>query len=127
MWIIIIAIIVIIGFFIFKHFDRDFIKAVYFTEREYFLHFENGKKPRCELVDTIKYNEKDYYIFIPVESLKNVPLEDVIVLELYKKKSDELIFVFADKESDKIIMKALINRYSKNKYGKKYNFAFLNK
>lgn len=126
MWIIIIAIVVIVGIFIFKHFDRDFIKAVHFAEREYYLYFENGKQPKCELVDIIKYNEKDYYIFIPVESLKNVPLEDVIVLELYKKKDSENIFVFADKEADKIVMETLINRYDNNKYGKKYNFAFLN-
>ena len=33
MWIIIIAIVVIVGIFIFKHFDRDFIKAVHFAEK----------------------------------------------------------------------------------------------
>lgn len=123
--VIIIVAVIIVGFFVFKHFDRDFIKVHHFAEKQYYVCFENGKKPRCELIDVIKYEEKEYYVFIPLESLNNVPVEDVIILELYKKKTDENIFVFPDKSADEAVMSTVINRYTNKKYGNKCHFNFL--
>ena len=125
MWIIIIALVAVVGFLIFKYFDRDFIKATKVNETQYSLQFENGKNPLCECVDIMKSDENKYYIFIPVESIKNVPLEDVIILKLRKKKDNKRVFVFADKQANGIVLEKLIKRYENNKYGNKYNFTFL--
>lgn len=127
MWIIIIVAVIIVGILAFKHFDRDFIKATKLLGENniYALSFENGKKPVCYLADVFDYEGKKYYVFIPTQSLKNVPLEDVIVLERYKEKEDEQIFVFADEETDKYVMENLISKYQKNRYGKNFVLGFL--
>ncbi len=116
MWIIIVLL--VLGFILFKIFDRDFILAQEQKSGNYLVKFESGLSPMCELVDVFNINDKKYYVFIPVESLRAIPDEDIIVLKCIRKKSDgNLAFVFADGEPCEQIFKTI-----KTKYSHKYKF-----
>ncbi len=115
-WIIIIAVI-IFGFVIFKKLDRDFILAIPQNKNNYILKFENGKEPLCKLMNEYEYGTDTYCVFVPIESLKAIPSEDIIILKCIKKSPEKLTCVFAEADRDKIIIE---NFY--NKYKDKYNF-----
>ena len=105
MWIIILVAVLIIGFVIFKKYDKDFIKCTRLDNGYFFLEFENEKTAEGQLVKTYLINNKSYSVFIPIEEIKKaaVPMEDVIILQSYKEKSGSVCYVFADSDTDEII------------------------
>ncbi|MBE6757770.1 MAG: DUF1292 domain-containing protein [Ruminococcaceae bacterium] len=117
MWIIILCVIVA-GAILFKVFDRDFISARQLKGKTYHLSFENGKEADCELIAEYDYNEKDYFVFVPLASMKCIPDEDIIILRQVRKTAEKSVFVFADKETDEKIY-----RQVKKQLGGKYNFS----
>lgn len=118
MWIFIVIIAVIAAFIIFKVFDRDFIKITHQDGNRYLVEFESGKSPICELVEKTEYSDSVYYILIPIESLKSIPDEDIIILRSVRQTESKIICVFPDEEADKAIYTRI-----KEKYADKYNFA----
>ena len=116
MWVIII--IVVLGVFLFKIFDRDFIRATQQNDGNYLVEFESGKSPLCKLIDIFEYNEKDYYVFIPISSLRAIPSEDILVLKCIRKTENKIILVFPEQEADKVVLEKFLNKYID-----KYNFV----
>ncbi len=116
MWIAIVVLIVI-GIIVFKIFDRDFIIAVKQSNGNYHVKFENGKEPICTLVDIFTVDDKLYYVFIPLESLKRIPDEDIIVLKCIRKTDDKITFVFPEDGPCELIYQTV-----KKEYANKYNF-----
>jgi hypothetical protein len=119
MWIfIIIGIFLIIGIYFFKKYDKDFIVATQIENNIYHLIFETEKEIDCILLDTYTYKKQICYVFIPINSLKKIPDEDIIILSKYSQKDSKLILNFADRETDEFVYMKV-----KKQYYKEYNFA----
>lgn len=116
MWIVIIVL-VVIGIIAFRIFDRDFIIAVKMNNGNYRVKFENGKEPVCTLVDVFDVDDNIYYVFIPIESLKRVPDEDIIVLKCLRKTDEKITLVFPEDGPCELIYHTV-----KKEYANKYNF-----
>lgn len=114
-WVVIV--IAIIGIILFKIFNRDFVLAIPQNGKSFLVKFESGKTSVCQLIDVFSYNNKDYYVFIPEESLKAIPSEDIIVLKCLKKSDNKIILVFPEQDADEYVLKKFLN-----KYGNTYNF-----
>lgn len=117
-WIIIIAIVIIVGIFLYKAFDRDFITATHKTKDIYHLEFENGMEPDCKLMEKYTLNDKTFYVFIPLESLKAIPVEDIIILKCISDSPEKKTCVFPDSDDSGKIVEAFYNKYKD-----KYNFV----
>lgn len=115
MWIIIIVV-AVAAFLIFKYYDRDIITATPIDGNKYDVLFENGKNPTCKLIDKLRYNNYDYYVFIPLESLtlRAIPIEDVIILRLFRRKENCLKLVFPDDEADKYVLERILIKHKLN-------------
>lgn len=115
---IITGIILIIGIFLFKKYDKDFIVATQIENNIYHLLLETEKEIDCILLDTYMYKNQIYYVFIPISSLEKIPDEDIIILSKYSQKDSKLILNFADREADEFVYMKV-----KKQYYKEYNFA----
>ena len=123
MWIVIIAVILVIAFLVFRHYDRDFIKAVKNEDGDYTLSFESGKEATFLLADTFRVDKKDFRVFVLTENLNDVLPENVLVLKLYRKKEHYDVFVFANKEENVRVLELFLVKYENNAYSNKF---FLN-
>ena len=111
MWLVIVLIIIAAIIILLKFFNREIITAIPQSTEKYILEFESGKTPLCKLIDTYEYKNKNYYIFIPIESLNFIPLEDIIILKHISKNDNKLVFTFPEAETDKVIVKRFFEEY----------------
>ncbi len=115
MWIIIIVIVVVIaGCAAAYIFDPRILVTV--TPKggdNYLLEFENGQTPVCKLIHKTIHKKKEYFIFVPLESLSCIPEEDVLTLRCIKDRGNMKKCVLdIDYELYLKVKKTLGNRYT---------------
>ena len=114
MWILIaLIVIVVISIAVYIFDPRIFVTVTSKGEDNYLLEFENGEEPVCKLIHKTIHNGKEYLVFVPLESLSNIPDEDIITLRFVKQKGASKKYIFdADYELCLKIKNTLANRYN---------------
>ncbi|MBQ7500576.1 MAG: hypothetical protein IJT91_06750, partial [Clostridia bacterium] len=67
------------------------------NDDHFILRFEDGSERNCVLIKSYSFGEKQFSVFIPCENAgkEAAAPEDVIILKLCKKRSNDAVYTFA--------------------------------